>query len=188
MLYEFCIPRCVCLIAVAPVNDELGDQRASKFRVDMRHLQNIEHIFRWIPLLGDAFGFGVVLHRRGVFCPLYANVLNELGVEIFWVCAALAPVEYEFRDGLEDKIFVYVVALHNFQCIQTWAPVVIQYRGFLYGESLSLILLLTPPLCSDMLTKFIFPSVAGLAPFLPIKDEIFQLVQGELPRYGVVHR
>ena len=139
-------------------------------------------------MLGDAFGFGVVLHRRGVLCPLYANVLNELGVEVFRVCAALAPVEYEFWYGLENKILVYVVALHNFQCIQAWPPVVIQYRRFLYGESLCLILFLTPPLCSDMLAELVFPSVVGLASLLPIKDEIFQLVQGELSRYGVVHR
>ena len=50
------------------------------------------------------------------------------------------------------------------------------------------VLLFTPPAADDMLAKLVFPGVAGLTAFAPVKDEILQLVQGELARYVVVQR
>ena len=37
-----------------------------------------------------------------------------------------------------------------------------------------------------MLAELVLPSVAGFAALAPVKDEIFQLVERELPRYVVI--
>ncbi len=114
-------------------------------------------------------------------------MLDKFGVEVPRVCAALAPVQYKFGYGLGDKVGIYVGAMHNLQCVQTGAPAVVQFCGLLHPKFLRLALLLAAPLCSDVLAELVFPGMAGLAALAPIKDEIFQLVQGELSGYGVIH-
>ena len=58
--------------------------------------------------------------------------------------------------------------------------------GFRNAERFGLVLLLTPPVADNVLAKLVFPGVTALSSFAPVKDEIFQLVQAELPRYVVV--
>ncbi len=78
MLYKLAVPGRMRLVAVLPVYDELRQQGAGKFSVDVRQAQDIKDILGRLPLLGDAFGLGAVLQAGGVFGPLDANMLDKL--------------------------------------------------------------------------------------------------------------
>ena len=74
------------------------------------------------------------------------------------------------------------------ESLVTWVYLVTIYIGHhSWFSLLPLVLLLTPPVADNVLAKFVLPGVTGFAPLAPVKDEIFQLVQGDLPRYVVVH-
>ncbi len=77
MLYKLAVPGCVRLVAIFPVYDELRQQRARKFSIDMRQAQDIKHILGGLPLLADAFGLSAVFQAGGEFGPLDANMLNK---------------------------------------------------------------------------------------------------------------
>ena len=77
MLYILAVPGRVRLVAVLPVYDELRQQGAGKFGVDVRQAQNIKDILGRLPLLGDAFGLSAVLEAGSVFGPLDANMLDK---------------------------------------------------------------------------------------------------------------
>ena len=187
MLKKFAVPGGVRLVAVAPVYDELRQQGARKFGVDVRQAQNVIHVLGGLPLLGDTFGLGAVLQAGGEFCPLYADVLDKLGVQFLGIGAALAPVEDELGNGVLDEVARDVPAQHDVHGVGAGPPAVIQCCGLRDAERLCLVLLLAPPHGDDMLAKLVFPGVAGFAPLAPVKDEILQLVQRELARYVVVH-
>ena len=113
-------------------------------------------------------------------------MLDELGIQFLGKRTALAPVEDKFRDGLFYEVPLYAAALHDLHGVKAGPPCVIQVGGFRDAERFGLVLLLAPPVTDNVLAKLVFPGVAGFAPFAPVKDEIFQLVLGELPRYVVV--
>ena len=77
MLQKLAVPGCVGLVTVAPVYDELGQQRLGEFSVDMRHAQDVEYILGGLPVVGNAFGLGAVLQARAVSRPLDANMHDE---------------------------------------------------------------------------------------------------------------
>lgn len=57
----------------------------------------------------------------------------------------------------------------------------------LFGHELfGLVLLVSAPIAQHRLAELVLPRGAGFAALAPVKDEIFQLVQGELARYVVV--
>ena len=70
--------------------------------------------------------------------------------------------------------------------VLTGAPAIVQNGRFRDPKGFGLVLLMAPPQADDMLAELVFPGVAGFPALAPVKDEIFQLVQGELARYVVV--
>jgi len=78
VLQKLAVPGCLRLITVAPVYDELGQQGAGKFSVNVRQAQDIVHILSGLPLFTDALGLGAVFQAGGVFGPLDADMLNKL--------------------------------------------------------------------------------------------------------------
>ena len=158
----------------------------SKFGVDVRHPQDIEHVLGWLPVIRYPLGFSAVFQAGGVLGPLDADVLDELGVKFLGRGAPFPPVEDKLGNGLLDKIAIDSAALHDLHGIQARAPAVIQCGFFRGAKSLGLMLLLAAPVTGHVLAKFVFPGMASFAALAPVKDEIFQLVQGELPRYVVV--
>ena len=136
-------------------------------------------------MLVHTLGFSAVLQTGGVLGPLDANVLNKLRVELFWVGASFSPVQDKLRDGLRDEVLGDAGPAHDLHSVLTGSPFIIQWRGG-RAKGLGLVLLVTPPKTDDVLPELVFPGMAGFTPLAPVKDEIFQLVQGELPRYAVV--
>ena len=185
MLQEFAVPGCVGLVAVAPVYDELGQQRPGEFGVDVRHAQDVEDIFRGLPVVGNALGFSAVLQAGAVFRPLDTDVLDKFRVQLLRRRTPFAPVQDELRYRFVDKLPVDAAALHDLQGIQAGAPAVVQPGGR-GAESLGLALLVVAPVANDMLAEFVFPGVAGFTALAPVIDEILQLVEGELARDVVV--
>lgn len=112
-------------------------------------------------------------------------MLNELGIEFLWCCAALAPVQYELGNGLFNKRGVYPPALHNFHGVQTRPPIVVQCCRWC-EKRFRLILLVPAPAAGDMLAELVFPGVAGFTALAPVENKVFQLRQCELPRDVVI--
>jgi len=176
----------MCLVAVSPVYDELGQERACEFRIDMGHAQNIVHVLCRLPVAVDPRWLGAVLQAGRVARPLDADMLDKFRIEFPGGRAAFAPVKDEFGNRLLDERRVDARSRHDFHGILAGAPVVVQRGGRADTETLCFALLLMPPLVDNMLAEAVFPGVAGLAPLAPVKDEILHLVQGKLARYVVV--
>jgi len=186
VLQKLAVPRGMRLVRVFPVDDKLRQQAACEVQIDMRHAQNIVNIIAGLPVVDNALGLSAVFQAGAVARPLNANVLNEFGIQFFGRRTALTPVQDEFGNGLCDKVPGDAAALHDFHGIHAGSPVIVQ-RQRLPDLKLRLAGLLFPaPVVGDVLAKFVFPGVRSFAAFAPIKDEIFQLVQGKLPRYVVV--
>lgn len=132
-----------------------------------------------------------MLQCRVVLHPLNPNVLYKFGIELSWSWAfisfaALSPIQDELWNSLIDEIVVDFAAIENLSGIGTGSPSGIEGCRFLYSERLGLFLLLAAPVDHHMLAKFVLPGVTRFTAFAPIKDEIFQLVQGKLPGYAVI--
>ena len=63
MLQKFGIPAGEQLIAIAPVQEKLSDLLLRKFQIDIGEFEHIVNIFTRLPIIGNAFGFGVVFQR-----------------------------------------------------------------------------------------------------------------------------
>ena len=186
MLQELAVPGRVRLVAVTPVNDEFRQQGPGEVLVNVRQAQDIKDIGVRLPILGDAPGLGAVGHAGGVLGPLDSDVLDKLRVQFFRCRAALAPVKYELRYRLVDELPLHPAAQHDLQRVPAGPPVVVQFLVVINAEGLRLQLLLSAPAADHVLAVLVFPGVAGFAALAPIKDEILQLVEGELPGYVVV--
>lgn len=136
-------------------------------------------------MLVHTLGFSAVLQTGGVLGPLNADVLNKFRVELFGIGASFSPVEDKLRYGLRDEVLGDAGPIHDFHCVSAGSPFIIQ-RGGGRAKGLGLVLLVTPPKTDDVLPELVFPGMAGFTPLAPVKGEIFQLLQGELPRYVVV--
>lgn len=68
-------------------------------------------------MIYDSLGFGAVFKAGCVFCPLDADVLNELGVQFFGCRAAFSPVQNKLRHCSIDKTSIYTAAGHYLQRI-----------------------------------------------------------------------
>ena len=113
-------------------------------------------------------------------------MLDEFRVQFPGRGAALSPVEDELGDGVFYELPLDPAALHDLHGIEARAPTAVQPGGFRRAEGFRLILLVVAPVADHVLAELVFPGVAGFAPLAPVKDEIFQLVEGELARYVVV--
>lgn len=136
-------------------------------------------------MLVHTLGFSAVLQTGGVLGPLDANVLNKFRVELFGVGASFPPVQNKLRDGLRDEVLGDAGPIHDLHSVSAGSPFIVQ-RGGGRAKGLGLVLLVTPPKTDDVLPELVFPGMAGFTPLAPVKGEIFQLLQGELPRYAVV--
>src|SRR5210317_2113709 len=92
------------LVAVLPVYDEFGQQRAGEINIDVRQAQDIVNVLAGLPVVDDALRLGTVLQAGGVARPLYTYVLDKLGVQGLGRHAAFAPVEDELGYGLLDEV------------------------------------------------------------------------------------
>ena len=113
-------------------------------------------------------------------------MLDELGVQFPWRCAPFPPVQDKLGNGLVDEFPVDAAALHDFHRVRAGPPVIVQPGGLLRLETFRLALLVAPPVGGNVLAEFVFPGVTGFAALAPVKNEILQLVQGELARYVVI--
>ena len=63
MLKELGVPALVELVGVPPVHHELRQQADRVVRVDVGHAEDIENVFRGLPVFRDATGLGIVGER-----------------------------------------------------------------------------------------------------------------------------
>ena len=185
VLQELAVPGCVHLPAVAPVDDELRQQAAGEVLVDVRHPEDVVHVFRRLPVIADRRGLAAPADAGSIACPLQPDVLDKAGVQFPGRIAALAPVEHELGDRVLDEGPVHPAPGHDIHGVLAGPPGIGQRRG-LGPEGLRLLLLVAPPGAGHVLAKLVFPGVADFPALAPVKDEILQLVEGELPRYVVV--
>ena len=60
MLQKFGVPTGEQLIAIAPVQEKFSHLLLGKFQIDIGKLEHIVNIFARLPVVGNAFGFGVM--------------------------------------------------------------------------------------------------------------------------------